>query len=192
MAREYFLNPHKATNQFRKRENAYPSRLTGPLSNEQKARICILAREAADVMGVKIVSAAHLREWRMEQQFKAVGKQSLTECLQDDYLPLTAHFLNLAGKSVSAMNAHLKHGTEDKRIAFFKLQEICEERGISMAYAGAICRNAHKCTLNDATARQLWQLVFTVKNRSPKKVGQPKSAPAEYVPEFDDESNEPF
>lgn len=197
MARSYFLNPHKATNQYRSKQNAYPTRLSGPFSNEQKASICILARTAADSMGLSFVSTAHFREWRQEQQFKAVGKQSLTECVQDDFLPVKAHFLNLAGKSVPAMNAHLEHQTEPERIAMHKLAEALAVIGKPMAYAAAICRNQNKCELSEANSKQIWRLVFTIKNRGPKKasgkapVRPQKSAPVEYVPEFDSD-NEPF
>ena len=171
--RPYSLNSHKFSNQFKSGKNSFPNRLAGPLSNEQKASICILAKTAADAVGVSFINTAHAREWRQEQQYKAVGKQSLTECVQDDFLPIRAHFLNLAGQSAVAMNMHLKHDTEPKRIAMHKLTEACARAGKPLAYAAAICRSKNKCALDEANVKQIWQLVFTIKNRTPKQPSRP-------------------
>jgi hypothetical protein len=153
----------KWANQHRQSRNGYPSG-TGLLDNEQKAHICILAREAADVRcDPGHFDEKELREWRREEQFKAVGKESLTDCVQADYLKLVAHFENLKGETGRALNAHLRAAVQDKEIALKKLHKECALRGLDISYPGKICLNKFKRTVDEATPRQLWCLVFDVR-----------------------------
>jgi hypothetical protein len=147
----------------RRRPSHRRYRLGGALSKAQKATLCILAREAYDRVGIH--TGDDLAEWRHAEQTAAVGKASLCDCVQDDFLPLKAHFLNLCGESGRAMNAHIRHQSEDKRVAMHKLEASCRERGLEMGYPAAICRTQYKCTLDEASAPQLWRLVYTVRNR---------------------------
>jgi hypothetical protein len=156
----------KFANQYRRSRNSYPGRAGGTLSHEQKAAICILAREAADRIGLVFHGAADLREWRCEQQFLAVGKESLTDCVQADYLKLKAWFLNLKGESGRAVKTHLRDAVQEKTIALHKLKESCADRGLKLSYAETICRSQFKCDLDQANAKQLWNLNFTVRNRA--------------------------
>ena len=158
----------KWNNQHHTSRNSYPS-ARNPLSNTQKAKLAILARKAARAMHLTFVNDTQYQMWRHEQQTKACGKHSLTLCSQDDFNPLVAHFLDLAGESGEAMNRLLKHGVEEKEVAFHKLTEACDQAGLPMAYAATVSRNKFKVGLNDCTAKQLWQLVFTIKRRSGAK-----------------------
>ena len=86
----------KWTNQHKRSRNSYPPAPGGLLDNTQKARICILAREAFDV----VRTAQHFESWRQHEQFLAVNgadrerdqtsRLSLTDCTQGDYLSLVA------------------------------------------------------------------------------------------------------
>ena len=109
------------------------------------------------------------REWRHEQQLKACGKSSLRDCVQSDYLPLRAHFENLIGESDRALETHLRASSEPARIAMMKLRAACSEAGLDLAYPAKICRTQYKCDLDEANAKQLWRLVFTVRNRKKKR-----------------------
>jgi hypothetical protein len=137
-----------------------PQRLGGPLTNKQKATICQLAAKSHDLDGPLDAS-----EHRHAECVKATGKPGLTACTQDDYKPLLAHFLALAGQDGAAFNAAVDHGTEPKRIALYKLNEALGKAGLPMAYAAAISRRKHHCEPADLTAAQLWQLVFTINTR---------------------------
>lgn len=139
-----------------------PQRLGGPLSNEQKARLCILCREAWEQNGSK----GALDDYRHLQVDRAVGKPGLTACTQDDYKPLVGHFLNLTGHPDRAMNAHLDHATEDVRVAQFKLHAALKKAGLPIAYAATICRRQYKCGIEAANTKQLWQLIYTINNRA--------------------------
>ncbi|MDD3885376.1 MAG: hypothetical protein PHI35_00710 [Victivallaceae bacterium] len=140
----------------------------GPLTREQKARLMILAREAFEKHCAETgerFTAAGLETWRRAEQVKACGKASLRASSQMDFLPLKAHFLNLLGDSGNALNLLLHQQTEPARQARFKLEEACEERGLAMSYPAAICKRQYRCSLDEANAKQLWHLVFTVRNR---------------------------
>jgi len=112
--------------------------------------------------------------WRHAETAKVTGGiASLRDCVSEvHYLPLVAHFNDLAGKGGAALRALLRHQEERRITPFFKLQQALAERGLDEAYAAAICRRQYKCELGDASEKQLWSLVFTIRNR--RKVAQVK------------------
>jgi len=139
-------------------------RLGGPLSNDQKARLCILAKDAYLLQpgASRCPDAATLDAFRHAEVAHATGKPGLTACTQDDWNLLHAHFLALTGETGQAFNAAVKHGTEPKRIAEFKLNQALQKAGLPPADAAKICRSKYKCALEDATAPQLWKLTFDI------------------------------
>ncbi len=145
------------------------------LSREQKAEIGALARQAwlawpgregfLESNG-ELSATECFTAWRHWQQGLACGKQSLCACTSEgDYLRLRAHFLALGGDQMAATRALVRHASEPARIAFFKLREAIAERGLREEYAAAICRRQFRCSLAEASERQLWCLVYTVRNR---------------------------
>ena len=142
--------------------------MSAPLSNEQKANLCIVARKAFDYLleAGKLGESATLEEFRHEVQLKTVGKESLTNCTQDDYAPLMAAFYHLAGEDGLAMKWILRGQTNPKRIALAKLGEACVEAGVKYPdYPSAICRHRYKCALEDLKPNQIWKIFYTVRNR---------------------------
>jgi hypothetical protein len=144
------------------------------LSNTQKAEIGQLAAQAWQVWegregfleaNGELSKSACFSAWRHWQQGLACGRQSLRECTGDDYQLLRAHFLKLAGLEASARRAEERHISNPQRIAAYKLRQALAAAGLPEAYAGAICRRQYRCALADASERQLWCLVFTVRNR---------------------------
>jgi hypothetical protein len=173
----------KWSNGHKTARNTYPGQGTAPLSHDQKATICIRAREACEHQLGGVPSAAALREWRMAEQKKAVGIESLTHCTQAHYLPLLARFQDLAGESGRAMNTHLEEATAEKRLALHKLTTECTRRGLTLAYVTPICRSKFKCGIEDATPQQLWKLVFDVRrSRHPVKAKAPSAGPLGPLP----------
>jgi len=156
---------YKWNNQNRTSKNAYPLGSSALLSKPQKAAICQLAHQAAAHQNLCFASTAGFEEWRREEQVAAVGKPSLRGCTQDDYKPLMAHFLALAGRTGEAYDAQRMSQAEPKQVALHKLNGACAVAGVSMGYAAAIARNRFKCAIEDLSVKQIWQLVFTVKNR---------------------------
>jgi hypothetical protein len=135
-----------------------------PLSKEQRQGLARLARRAwATVGGDQPFDA-----WRHEQCRRACGRR-ISEASQPDFLPLRAHFLNLAGDPVAALQDLMRAETEPRRMAMHKLRRDCADRGLSLDYPAAICRRQYRCALEDASPTQLWQLVFTIRNRRPTR-----------------------
>lgn len=88
-----------------------------PLSRDQKAAICQLAKIAfdrQDALGLVEVDcasqSARLAEWRRAQQLAAVGIDSLTECRNEHFRTLRAHFSTLAGREDRAYRDYTRTG----------------------------------------------------------------------------------
>lgn len=150
--------------------------MSAPLSNRQKRDLSKLASrlfalEAARARGrgeTPATSKAAGDAFRRDQVAAACGKLGLRCCSQDDYKLVEAHFLNLLGESGQAMNALVKHQTNPRRVAEYKLVQACEQAGLNLAYAAKICWHQFKCSLEDANEKQIWCLIFTMKNRGRK------------------------
>ena len=142
---------------------------TGPLSNVQKGKLCILARKAFDRIGGDSTTGMEFAEWRKQEQWNAVGKQSLRDCMQREYLRLVAHYEDLIGESGRAVTTHMRAGTEPRRIAEHKLLEALKKAGLEIAYADTICRSKFKCHVEDASTAQLWKLYYDIRQRGASK-----------------------
>lgn len=158
-----------------------------PLTNVQKASLGMLAREAWEVWegredflaaNAELSASKCFESWRRYEQGKAVGIQSLRSATQSNYLDLKAHFLTLKGDGGAAVKAKLRAEEEPRILAYHKLQQALQERDLAPEYAEAICRNQFRCAVSDASEKQLWNLVFTIRNR--RKPIQ-KSAGPKYV-----------
>lgn len=155
----------------------------GLLSNERKAKICILAQEAAEKCGV--TAWREIDEWRKKEQLEKFGISSLTAATQTQYADIKAHFQALAGDLAGAYKTTRRGDDNPKRVARWHLNKALAAAKLAPVYAQAICKSQFHCTLDDASAKQLWNLVYTVKNRGNAR--RRKAAEAD-VPE----DNQPF
>lgn len=160
-----------------------------PLSLEQKRIISQLARsayeikpdrEAFELINSDLSATKCFEAWRHFEQGKACGVQSLRECTQAHYLRLKAHFESLGGRLVQARRTLNREAGSDARIALFKLREVLKTAGLDEAYAATICRSKYRTELGHASAKQLWDIFYTIRNRSKKKSAPPRAA--KYVP----------
>jgi hypothetical protein len=166
----------KRVNQHSEARNSYPSRASGALLDKgQKAHLCILAREAFERMHRRPPHDQHeLDRWRREQQQRATGLVSLCDADQRHWPALQAAFLDLNGESGRAFAVLVAPDLREQRKALAVLERNCLAAGQAFpAYPSAICRQQYKCTLEEASPKQLWRLVFTVRNRR-KKAAQPE------------------
>lgn len=160
------------------------------LTNDQKREIAQLAHAAWTVspsregmidcnpdLSLTRVEAA----WRHVEQGRVMGglRQSLREATQRDYPLLRAHFLRLQAEGLalhgqaaaaaaaveSAEKWTVRAATDGVRRARHLLRRALEEAGLREGYAAAICRTQNKCSLDEASEKQLWRLIFTVRNR---------------------------
>ena len=171
----------KWTNGRKRSRNSYPT-VGGPLERNDKARICIRAREAFD----KADTTQDFETWRRHEQFIAVtganplldrtSRMSLRDCTRGDLLKIVAHFEDLAGEPGRALKLHLREAVQDNAVALGKLKAECVARGVKLSYPARICMIQNKCSLEDATPNQLWRLVFTVRNRRVKVAAPPRGS----------------
>jgi hypothetical protein len=139
---------------------------SAPLDDGQKAHLCILARETFEtVHGRPPHNLAEFNAWRYEQAVEACGVASLRVATQREYKLIEGRLLMLKGNAAAAQRAEERAATEPRRLAMFKLREALAERGLHESYAAAICGRQFKRPLAEATEKQLWCLVYTVRNR---------------------------
>ena len=141
--------------------------LKGLLSDGQKATLCILATEAAhaaDVSGYKEVIA-----WRKQEQWERFGLRSLRDATQEQFMEIKAHFEARAGHPDRALDTALRGNDNARRQARWNLDNAVRESGLPMAYVIAICKRQYRCGLEDANAKQLKNLMFTIRNRASTK-----------------------
>ena len=134
-----------------------------PLTKNQKARLSILARQAAVTMGLSL-RAADLNAWRQETSIKACGCR-ISEAKQEHWADLKSTFEDLAGKPEQAFKTQLRDGDNKRRVAMHKLTEALRKKELPVSYAAAICFTQYKVPLEEATAKQLWCLFYTAHNR---------------------------
>ena len=136
-----------------------------PLKRGQKANLSMLAAEGfkhQKVMGCT------LEEWRHEMAVQACGYR-ISEARQEHWSDLRAAFLDLAGQPEKAYRTHVRSVDNKRRVALYKLEQECAARGLDVSYPATICRRQFRLSLEEASAKQLWCLVFTVRNRRKAK-----------------------
>ncbi len=152
------------------------------LANNQKAYLSQLARQAFEKLRAdatragRVYPAGHAlagwptdatlwdpEEFRHAEVAKACHKNGLRCCSQDDYGSVKGHFLALIGREGAAMKAMVQGAGNGKRTAEMVLLRELTAANLRQGYAEAICRNKYKCTIADATERQVWTLVYDVR-----------------------------
>jgi hypothetical protein len=133
------------------------------LTKNQKTRLAIMARKAAEVQGVSLKSK-DLDEWRHGVCIKACGVR-ITEATQANWADLKSAFEDLGGKPEQAFKTQLREGDNKRRIAMHKLTGALAAKGLQTGYAETICKTQFKVSLAEASAKQLWCLFYTVTNR---------------------------
>lgn len=133
------------------------------LTKNQKTRLAIMARKAAEVQGISLKSK-DLDEWRHQVCIKACGVR-ITEATQSNWADLKSAFEDLGGKPEQAFKTQLREGDNKRRVAMHKLTQALAGKGLDASYAAKICNAQFKVPLDQASAKQLWCLFYTVTNR---------------------------
>lgn len=137
-----------------------------PLSRKQKSMLCALARKAAAASGAPETGEAHA-EWRRDVCVAACGRR-ISEATQRNWNDLKAAFEMGAGRPEAAFETHFRGVDNPRRVAMFHLQQALGEKQLPAAYAEAIARRQYKRGLSELSARELWNLVYTIRNRKKK------------------------
>lgn len=127
----------------------------------QKAKLCIAFKQAWSLDG----GYGDPEAFRHAAVLAATGKPGLTACTQNDYRKLCAKAAELLGEDGEAVNHHLADQTTPERVAMHLLNQALSYAKKPMAYAQAIARRRWKVTVEELSAGQLKQLMFTIRNR---------------------------
>ena len=152
-----------------------------PLNHDQKRILSQMSDRAFRFLGAKARgrgeewpadTTKELAAFRHAEVAKAVNKLGLRCCSQADYGTIKAHFLHLLGEDGRALKAHVHAASQEERQAEVVLwREIMAARdcGITPYYMETICRRQFGCTIVEASPKQKWNLVYTVRNRAAAK-----------------------
>ena len=172
-----------------------------PLSKNQLITLNILIKEAFEYQQRHhATDDLNVHEWRHEQCAKCVGQPRLSKCNNSHYRKLKAHFEVMAGRG--SFNNIILAGTpttgsapddtyQNRQIKVKLIFDSLLEHGRRMTMAGkgeqcitavyveTIARSKFKLAqvdLHKLTARQLDQLLYTVRNRMNAKEGRGDAA----------------
>lgn len=158
--------------------------VTKPLDNAQKAKLSIAARAAYELQTQHgLTTGISFDDWRHEQVEIACGKSGLRKCTNKDFRSVLARFYRLAGKETEAAAIYAKTGRvkgsaelndthENRELcrALIRDKIAASNGAINEAYVAAIVRDKHqRKTIDDLTAAELQQLVYTITARLNKK-----------------------
>jgi hypothetical protein len=143
-----------------------------PLSALQIRKLICLAREAFlhGIESGSLSETAEFDSWRHDQVMRVVERGGFRECRNEDYLPLKAHFLRLLDRTAEAEEALAKYDTETRSWALNRLQHACKLAADvlpdAMNYASGFIRNHRGVGIDDASDKDLWAAMYTVKRRA--------------------------
>jgi len=154
--------------------NAIAGAAGAPLSREQKTRLILASQDAIRMQvktGLWTNADGDFEAFRHAAAFDACGVASFRAMQQRHYLPALLHFRALAGQNVIQSQARL--ATDDSRRALGQLKLECQRSAEcfggwqgAWAYSGTLFRKIHRCEAATATAKQVWQVIFTLRNRA--------------------------
>lgn len=145
------------------------------LTPAQVTKLAILSKRAYEqekALGL-LADGVTFDAWRHAECQAAAGVPGLTGANQATYRTLRAHFAKIAGDDADAFRDHIGAGSDAAQgtdLATHHLKKNCEKFDLAYpAYPAAICRSQFKCSLGDATAKQLWKLIYTIRTRGRAK-----------------------
>lgn len=139
-----------------------------PLSKKQIRELVLLAREA---YGMEFPPpAVDFDGWRHQHCMMSVERGGLTQCANEDYLPLKAHFLDLIGKHEQAEDCRIRHEMEPRQWALARLQHECNQAADVLPsawnYAAGFVRNKRGLSIDDADSKTIWHAIYVVRRRA--------------------------
>lgn len=145
-----------------------------PLSNEQKRELILAAQSACRVqtdLGLWSPADGDADAFRHAAAFDACGVASFRAMTQRQFPAALAYFRELAGGDGRGMLA--RAATDDARRALAALKAECDRHQAEFGsaagawgYAQVLLRKIHRATPATATPRQVWQVLFTLRNRA--------------------------
>jgi hypothetical protein len=149
------------------------------LSNDQKAKLSILAKACWQIQVEAGIFDGTEKEFRHQQVEIATGKAGLTACSNADYRAIYAHFLKLQGNAKAAAAVYAKTGRvkgskevhdthENRELAFHQIMRLAQvsDGAITDSYAADLSSDMFAGSpIHQLTASQLQALLFTLVER---------------------------
>lgn len=153
--------------------------LARPIDNDAKWRLVKLAKATLKVL----IEAGEAEEgtcfdtWRQAEARKATGGPSISEASVRHYRLIQAHFLDLQKKHAAAALARQKAAVAALELARNALRTELLKSGQGWHAAQTLASRFYKGThLRDLTAKQVWSVVFTLRNNANAAAGRGKAA----------------
>lgn len=147
-----------------------------PLSKRQKAALAQMARKAYDVQAGLGLAEGSFDDWRRAAVWEHLRLSGFRQMTQRGYGTMAKRFTELAGGKQQPRAARRGPDVDDSRRAWYALKAECAALAEAFggadsaeAYAEAILGRVHKTTPEGATARQVWQTLYTLRNRANAK-----------------------
>ena len=158
-----------------KAEQAVQGQGSYPLSNGQKKRLILAAQSAYAVQSRCGLADGTFDEWRRGALADAVRETSFRAVRQSQFNDVLKYFHELAGRKAMAQSVR-DPDTDKRRRALWSLEQVYGEvaewlGGVDGAkrYAAALFERTHHTTASAATAKQVWSVIFTLRNRAAAK-----------------------
>ena len=144
------------------------------LNREQVRELILAAQQAWRKQTELGLTDIPFEDWRKQTLWDLVCKASFRTVNQTEFNKCMDGFLVLAGKRAPGpLNCTKVQADDETRRAIWRLKETCKdlaenfggEEG-AMRYANSLMEKIHKVKLSAANAKQVWQVVFTLKNRA--------------------------
>jgi hypothetical protein len=114
-------------------------------------------------------------DWRKTTLWDIVCKASFRTVNQTEFNKVMDGFMVLSGKRQAHINCSKAKHEDETRRAIWRLKEECKEFASAfggedgaMRYANSLMEKIHKVKLADASAKQVWQVIFTLRSRAKK------------------------
>jgi hypothetical protein len=146
------------------------------LNREQVKELILAAQDAWRKQKELGLTDLPFEDWRKQTLWDMICKNSFRTVNQTEFNKALDGFFVLSGKrSPGHLRCSKMQTNDEQRRAIWRLKETCKELAESfdgeegaMRYANSLIEKIHKTKLADATAKQIWQVIFTLKNRAGK------------------------
>jgi len=158
-------------------ETAVQAQGAGVISRAQVVELLRVAQAAWRAQTAAGLTADGFDVWRGGTLFDAVHLSSFRSVRQSEFNVVLALFHKLAGNTIAAMATESASGANDqrRRAAFALKAEIAKCADVlggavgATRYAEAIAWNKYRTGIEGLSAKQVWCVFFTIRNRANKK-----------------------
>jgi len=148
------------------------------LNREQVRELILEAQKAHRKQTELGLTDQPFEDWRKQTLWDLICKASFRTVNQTEFNKALNGFMILSGKREAGhLNCSKSREADETRRAIWRLKEECKELGSSfggeegaMRYANSLVEKIHKVKLSDASAKQVWQVIFTLRSRAKKPV----------------------